>query len=174
MAESHAVVRRSISTLPRQRKRPHTHNTIASSSSSSSRQPTASKVTNEAPAHNLHIPAFALATQCSHALAPAAAPIPLEAVLLEHRQVLNDIRGFFTCLDPAVANLVEREWGRLMSNAYPELAPYGSTIAQIHALVVRNLHYRNSLDADMHSRLNDFIEYCCGIGNLTLGCNLAN
>ena len=137
-------------------------------------QPTTSQATTEPPADNLHIPAFTLATYSAHALTTAAAPMPSEAVLLEHQQVLFEIRGFFVCIHLHVAELLEREWGKLMSDAYPELALYGPLTAQIHALVVRNLLYRNSLDANMPGSMHDFIEYCCGVGNLTLGCSLAN
>lgn len=115
---------------------------------------------------NLALPAFEAATSISLRFAPPFTVFP-SATEVEAFPEIRQLVAQFLWQEKGHAG---RHWPKLIRAAYPELV--GETLEDMLVkLVVRCLIIRNDLLDRNHAALHDFIEFCCGDGNLTYQCH---
>ena len=70
------------------------------------------------------------------------------------------------------AGVARRQWPKLLRRAYPELKEI-SLEDMLVKLVVRSFIIRFELQLACPARMHHCVEFCSGVGNLTLACCLA-
>jgi len=116
---------------------------------------------------NLDVPAFRTATMlrerprcCPWLQFPSADQVAL------FPEVRQEVARFLA----AEKGKARAHWPKLLRRAYPEFLPHDTLEDMLVQLVVRAFVARSWLQAERPAAMHDFIEFCSGIGNLTMEC----